>query len=151
MLRVDAAGRVVEVKESKFGPASRYEANPPFVVNLPAVVPQPNQYWERSYSITLEPPQGTGEKYPTVQRFVCKDAKPDAVVLELTTTLKAPPTAVADQLPLLQSLPEGEIVFDPQSGIFRSAKLHIDKELRGHQGEGSVYHFQYQYTEEYVP
>lgn len=151
VLRVDASGRVVEVKESKFGPASRFESTPPFVVHLPGAAPQANQYWERNYAITLEPPQGTGEKTPAVQRYLCKEVKPSAAILELTTTLKTPPAAVADQLPLLQSLPEGEIVFDPQAGLFKSAKLHIDKELKGHQGEGSVYHFQYQYTEEYVP
>ena len=41
-LRVDAWGRVVEVKESKFGPASRFEAELPLVVLLPGayVVPR---------------------------------------------------------------------------------------------------------------
>src|SRR5207248_860124 len=59
ILRVDSAGRVLEVKESKYGPASRYEASPPFVVQLPDVGAQPGQYWERNYAITIEPPQGT--------------------------------------------------------------------------------------------
>src|SRR6266542_4046355 len=38
-LRVDTWGRVVEVKESKFGPASRFEAELPFVVILPGAPP----------------------------------------------------------------------------------------------------------------
>jgi hypothetical protein len=53
-------------------------------------------------------------------------------------------------VPLLQWLPEGEMVFDVQAGILRSATLKIDKELTGHQGEGSSYHFQSVYTAEYA-
>src|SRR5262245_41492466 len=55
VLRVDAVGRVVEVKESKHGPASRFEAELPFALVLPAIAPQPGQAWERAYNITLEP------------------------------------------------------------------------------------------------
>jgi hypothetical protein len=150
VLRVDATGRVVEVKESRQGSLSRFETTPPFVIVLFKGAAQPGQYWQRDYAITVEPPAGTGEKYQATQRYLCKEVKPTAVVLELTTTLKTQPEAVADQLPLLQWLPEGEIVFDPQAGLLRSARLHIDKELKGHQGEGSAYRFQSQYTEEYV-
>ncbi len=150
VLRVDAAGRVIEVKESKQGSLSRFETTPPFAVILPNGAPQPGQYWQRDYAITVEPPAGTGEKYQANQRYVCKELKPTGTVLELTTTLKTQPEAIADRLPLLQWLPEGEIVFDPQAGLLRSARLHIDKELKGHQGEGSAYRFSSQYTEEYV-
>jgi hypothetical protein len=64
--------------------------------------------------------------------------------------LKSQPEAVADQTALFQSLPEGEIVFDPQAGIMRSANLHIDKQATGQQGEGSSYHFRSIYREQYV-
>ena len=40
LLRVDGQGRVIEVKQSKFGPASRYENELPFVGVLPAEGPQ---------------------------------------------------------------------------------------------------------------
>jgi hypothetical protein len=32
----------------------------------------------------------------------------------------------------------------------RSARLAIDKELAGHQGDGSKYHFKSSYTEEFA-
>src|SRR5581483_4551582 len=52
VLRIDPRGRVVEVKESKFGPASRYENEPPFVLTLPEGALQPGQKWERAYKMT---------------------------------------------------------------------------------------------------
>jgi hypothetical protein len=51
---------------------------------------------------------------------------------------------------VLQLQPEGEVVFDLQAGRLQSARLRIDKELKGHQGEGSSYKFQSAYTEKYV-
>ena len=77
---------------------------------------------------------------------------PDAGLATMTvaTTLTNLPEAPADQVPLLQMMPEGEVVFDTANGMMRSARLRIDKELTGHQGEGSSYRFQSTYTEEFV-
>ena len=47
----------------------------------------------------------------------------------------------ADAIPLWQMLPQGEIIFDAKAGRLHSAKLTIDKELKGHQGEGSACQF----------
>jgi hypothetical protein len=150
LLRIDAQGRVVEVKESKHGPASRFESEPPFAVVLPASAFQPGQGWERSYNVTLEPPKGTGEKYPATQKYVCKSMSGATATIAITTALKSLPAAVADQVPLLQMQPEGEVVFDTQAGYMKSARMQVDKELAGQQGEGSSYHFKSTYTEEYA-
>jgi hypothetical protein len=150
LLRVDALGRVLEVKESKFGPPSRFENELPFVGVLPGVVPQVGQAWERPYKITLEPPQGAGEKYDAVQKYVWKSVAAASATVAVKTELKQPPETPADQAPLLQMQPEGEIVFDLQAGRLKSATLRIDKEVKGHQGEGSSYHFLSSYTEQYV-
>ena len=45
---------------------------------------------------------------------------------------------------------EGEVVFDTGTGIVKSAKVTVDKELKNYQGEGSSYRLQSSYTEEYV-
>jgi hypothetical protein len=57
---------------------------------------------------------------------------------------------VVEQIPLLQLQPEGEVVFDGKKGVLRNARMTIDKELKGHQGEGSSYRFQSVFTEELV-
>ena len=75
ILRIDNRGQVVEVKESKFGPASRYESEPPFVLTFPEESPSIGQVWNRSYRVTLEPPRGTGEKYDASQKYTCKGAE----------------------------------------------------------------------------
>jgi hypothetical protein len=150
VLRIDSQGRVVEVKESKHGPASRFESELPFVFVLPDQGPQAGQSWERAYKITLEPPQGTGDKYEAAQKYVCKGVTGNAATVAMTTVLKTMPESLLDRVPLLQLQPEGEIVFDLQAGRLHRATLRIEKELVGHQGEGSTYRFQSTYTEEYT-
>ena len=114
------------------------------------MAPSAGEAWQRSYRITLEPPQGTGEKYDAMQQYQCKSIEAGAATIVLTTTVKNLPEAVADQIPLLQLQPQGEIVFDVRAGHMRSVRWQIDKELKGHQGEGSSYRFKSTYTEEYV-
>jgi hypothetical protein len=150
ILRLDARGKLVDVKKSDFGPASRFEADLPFQLVLPDDGMRVGQSWERAYKVTLEPPQGTGEKYDAVQRYTCKAVAGTGATITLATTLKTQPESLLDRVPLLQLQPEGEIVFDAQSGLMRSARLAIDKELKNHQGEGTSYRFQRLYTEEYV-
>jgi hypothetical protein len=151
VVRVDGQGKVVEVKESKFGPASRFESEPPFVVTLPDAAAAPGQSWVRNYSITLEPPQGTGEKFATVQKYICANADGPAVSIVLATMVQHQPASLADQIPLLQLQPQGKIVFDTQAGRLQRADLRVEKELKGHAGEGSSYELRSTYTEEYVP
>ena len=151
VLRVDGQGRVVEVKESKQAPASRFESDLPFVLLLPGAEGrpvQPGMAWERTYQVTLEPPQGTGDKFDAVQKYTCQKIDGAAVTISLTTTIKNLPTSPLDQVPLLEMQPEGEVVFDAVSGRLYSARLRIDKELKGLQGEGSSYHFQSTYSEQ---
>jgi hypothetical protein len=149
-LRVDGTGKVVEVKECKYGTASRFESDLPFVFTLPDAALAQGQRWERAYQITLDPPHGTGEKYAAVQQYACKGVAGLLATVVLTTAMKTMPESVADRVPLLQMQPEGEVVFDVQAGILRSAKLRIDKELTGYEGDKSSYRFQSRYTEEYV-
>jgi hypothetical protein len=150
ILRVDALGRVAEVKESKQAPASKFESELPFVIQLPAAKVQPGSSWERSYQVTVEPPQGTGEKFEAVQKYTCQKIEGPTVAIGLATAIKNPPSSQLDQVPLLEVLPEGEAVFDAATGLLRSASLHIDKELKGLQGEGSRYHFQSTYSEQLI-
>jgi hypothetical protein len=151
VLRIDGQGRVVEVKESKFAPASRYENALPFTVALPAEGLQQGKGWERRYQITLEPGLGTGEKYPAVQQWQCKEIKAGMVAcLALTTALQAAPADKGDEAKLAQFQPCGEVSFDLQAGRMMYARMTIDKEIRGHQGEDSSYRLQSRYSEEYL-
>jgi hypothetical protein len=135
-IRVDPLGKVVEVRESKTGPAS-FENELPFFVELPAAAVKANDGWERAYKITLPPPLGTGEKTDAVQRYRCKSATAEAAHVTLTTDFKTPPAAALDAVPLWQLMPEGEVVFDVKNGRMHSARLTVNKELKNHQGENS--------------
>jgi hypothetical protein len=150
LVRIDGLGKVVEVKESKFGHASSFENELPFVAVLPPGGLKVGQTWERAFQITLAPPVGTGEKYAAVQRYSCKAIEKGRATLTLTTELKAEPKVPADAIPLWQMLPQGEVVFDLTSGRLEGATLKIDKELKGYQGENSVCRFQSMFTIRYA-
>jgi hypothetical protein len=150
VLRVNDRGQVVEVKESKFGPASKYENELPFVGVLPVFLPREGQTWDRQYKVTLDPPQGTGEQFPAVQHNRLKSTTGSTLTIGLTTELKQEPTIAADRVPLLQLMPEGEWVFDTQKGRLISARLKIDRTLDNHRGEGSSHQFRSQTTEQLV-
>ena len=136
-LRIDATGKVVEVKESK-SPATSYENELPFLALLPAAPFQAGLSWERAYQITLGPPLGTGEKYDAVHKYACKAVSAEAAVVTLTTALKAAPKAAADEIPLWQFMPAGELTYDLKNGRLHAAKLSVERELKNHQGENSV-------------
>ena len=57
---------------------------------------------------------------------------------------------MADRIPLLQKLAQGQIVFDIPTGRLISARVNIDKTLENHQGPGSNYRFQSYYSEDLI-
>lgn len=150
VIKVDTRGLVAEVKESQHGPASRFESDLPFKVALPGVKLQTGQSWKRNYQITLAPPQGTGEKYEASQSYTCKALEGALLTVTFATTLASPPEGAMEQIPLLQMQPEGEAVVDLKTGTLKSATYKIEREVKGHQGEGSSYQFQTTYSEERV-
>ena len=150
VLRIDAQGRLVEVKESKFGPASRFAADLPFKLTLPDAGPAKDQSWERAYGIKLEPPHGTGESYDATQKYTCKGVTSGMTVVGMTTSLKAPPSEPGDMIPLLPMQQEGDLYFHPQSGRYIGARLKVKKEIANHQGENSKYVYVSSYAEDLV-
>lgn len=147
-LRLDSLGRVIEVKESKLVPASYFEKELPFIVILPGSDIRAKQFWSRDYSITQEPPDGTGEKYDALQRYTCLKSDAATATIGVTTSLKTKPAALADQAPLLPFQTEGEVVFDVKNGRMQSVNLKVKKELEGHQGAGTRYKIERTYTEQ---
>jgi hypothetical protein len=150
ILRVDEHGKVVEVKESKFGPASRYEAELPFQIVLPTEAVQVGAAWNRTYQLKLEPPHGAGEVYECVQAIRCKQMTATDMLVSCQTTIPKLPESTQDQVPLLQNQTEGEVVFDMKNGRMNAAVIQVNKELKDHQGKDSSYKFQSVYREDYL-
>ena len=151
VLRIDPRGNVVEVKESKVGPATRFAADLPFKLVLPDAEPKVGESWDRSYTIQLDPPLGTGEKYAAVQKYTCQEPKGGFLTVGLTTQVKDPPAQAADQIPLLPLTQDGTLFFHAPSGRYYGARFKVERELKNHQGEGSSYKFTSTYVEDLVP
>ncbi len=148
VVRMDARGQLVEVKESKFGPESRLQSDLPFKLVLPGGSLAAGQSWERSYAIKLEPPQGAGESYDAIQRYACKTLANGLATVHVSTALKTSPDAPADKLPLLPLLAEGDVYFDLNNGLLRAVRYQIVQEVPEHRGEGSKYQFKSSYNED---
>lgn len=148
VLRVGPAGNVVEVKESKQGPASRYQSELPFAITLPAEALARDRTWKRSYQIVLDPPLGAGEKYDAEQTYTVKGIEADRAHVAFSTALKQPPEKPEERVPLLQFQPRGAAYFDLRRGVLLSAAVVSSGTVAGHQGEGSRYEFHHEYTEQ---
>ena len=150
VVRIDSTGKVLEVVESKHGPASRFESEPPFRVVLPHGTAEVGAKWIRNYCVTLDPPQGTGEKYDAIQEYECRSiANNGTAEIGMRTAIKKMPESLLDQVPLLQAQPEGRVFFNGKTGHYVGARLEIDKQLKNHRGKGSSYHFKSIYQEDY--
>jgi hypothetical protein len=139
-VKVDAYGRVLDVKDSK-SDATSFENELPFIGVIPTSELKPGMTWQRDFKVTLAPPLGTGEKYDAVQRFVCKSVSEGKAVVLLTTELKEKPKAAADMIPLWQMLPKGELTWDLKLGRLHAATLTVDEKLEGAEGTGSATKF----------
>jgi hypothetical protein len=146
-IRVDRIGRVVEIKS---GPKDKYDAEPPFAMVLPGQPIQMGQAWARPFAIVLDPPLGVGEKYEAEQRARLAKVEGGKALVELVTTIKNPPEAASDKVPLLQKELQGQLVFDIARGRVESVRLAVDKTVENHQGAGSSYRFASNYAEQLV-
>lgn len=149
-IRVDQQGRVVEVKEAKTGSASRLQAELPFRMILPDAAPTVGQSWERTFAQKLDPPHGTGESYEFGQKFTCTEVKNGLTVSTVATTLKNPPKALAERVPLVPMLWTGEVYFNTTDGKYHAARLKVNAELPNYQGEGTKFEFESSYAEDIV-
>jgi hypothetical protein len=151
VIRVDDRGNLVEVKESKVGAATRFAADLPFKLTLPSNSLTGGASWNRDYTIQLDPPHGTGEKYAATQKFTSQALKDGLLPIGMTTAIKDMPAQASDQVPLVPLCPEGTVYFHPESGRYYAARLKVVRELKNHLGEGSVYRFASSYVEDLVP
>lgn len=146
-VKVDSQGKLVEVKEAKSGSAARLHAELPFRFILPDTGPTAGQTWNRTFTMKLDPPLGTGESYDFTQKYT-GSIKESLVVIGIETALKNPPKTLAEQVPLVPMLWTGEVYFNPAAGQYHAARLKVKAELPNHQGEGTRFEYESAYVED---
>lgn len=150
-VRMDARGQLVEVKEAKVGTAARLHAELPFRLVLPDAAPAANATWDRPFAVKLDPPNGTGESYDFTQKYTSKGAtKEGLLVVGVETSLKAPPKAVGEQVPLVPMLWTGDVYFNVAAGKYHASRLKAKAELANHQGEGTKFVYESTYSEDLI-
>lgn len=146
--KIDATGQLLEAKSSVGeAAAQRLQAELPFRVVLPEAAPAVNAAWDRRFTITLDPPLGTGETYPAKQTYTFRGLNGPYAVIGLTTTLTDPPSAPSELQPLVSWLWEGDVFFDTKVGRYHGSRLTAKTEIANHQGEGTKFVYQSEYTE----
>jgi hypothetical protein len=134
--KVDARGRVSEVKATVADAASRLQAELPFRIELPEAK---SEKWERAFTIRLDPPAGTGEQVEALQSFAIEKTDGPRTTVKVGTSLKSPPKEIAEMQPLLPWLWEGTVTLEGQR--YAGAKLSVSREYPNHQGVGSKFSF----------
>jgi hypothetical protein len=144
---IDATGKVTEAKADNPLAMERLQAEPPFRVLLPTEAVKVGTTWDRAFQIKLPPPAGTGEKFDLLQKCNFKGISQDFAVIGTTTELKTTPDDMAVMPALVASLWEGDVFVNAKTGAYHGAKLTAKKEIANHQGEGTQFNFQSEYTE----
>lgn len=146
--KVDARGGVTEAKSANGdSAANRLQAELPFRVLLPEAAVEPNAKWERAFAVKLDPPLGTGESYDAKQSCTLRALKDGYAIVGIVTEFKNPPAAAADLQPLLPWLWEGDVFVQVETGRYAGAKLTAKKSIANHQGAGTKFVFESEYTE----
>lgn len=147
-VKLDTLGRVVEAT-APGGSVERVRAELPFRISLPESLPAGGT-WDRSFSIKLNPPLGTGEKHDATQSYTTKPVKDGLAVFGVTTALKNPPKDPAEMPPLVPMLWTGDVYFEPATGRYIGARLTVKTEVANHQGEKTKFAYESQYSESLV-
>lgn len=147
-IRIDAQGRLAEVKDAKSGSAARLHAELPFRLTLPDAGPSAGQAWDRTFAVKLDPPHGTGESHDFVQKYTCKEVKDGLAVVIVETLLKAPPKSIGEQIPLVPMLWAGEVYFNLTTGKYHAGRLKSKAELPNHLGAGTKFVYESTYAED---
>jgi hypothetical protein len=150
VVRMDARGNLVEVKEAKGGAAARLQAELPFRVVLPEAAPAAGATWDRPFALKLDPPHGTGESYDFAQKFASKGEKDGYLIVGVETAMKNPPKNVSEQVPLVPMLWSGDVYFHTGTGRYAGSRLKAKAELVNYQGEGTKFVYESTYSEDWV-
>ncbi len=147
-VRVDRHGQIREVVEAATSSARRLEAELPFRLVLPATGIRPDQRWERTFRVVIDPPHGVGDAFPCIQQYRCTSIDHDKAVIAITTRCTQWPTSVAERLALIPYLWEGTVEFDLRSGEYLGSRLQVKETLADYAGPGSRYEYHSAFHEE---
>lgn len=146
-IKIDAQGKLLEAKSANTASAERLQIELPFRLTLPDTMPAINGTWDRAFTIKLDPPNGTGEKYDATQTYTLKGENMGYAVIGVATALKLPPKDPAEMPPLVPYLWDGEVYVQRTTNRYAGARLSVKKEITNHQGTGSKFTYETTYTE----
>ncbi|MCS7167390.1 MAG: hypothetical protein RMI91_07075 [Gemmatales bacterium] len=150
-VKIDGHGRVLDAQALVEVPVGHFAQEPPFAVVLPPEEWRPQLRWTRPYTLVLEPPLGTGEKYHAEQQLELRSLNDQQAEITWLTHLKDPPTTAAEKIPLLQKITRGVAVFDLTKHRVVLVRMQAGGVVEGHDGPNSKYEFFSEYVERLVP
>jgi hypothetical protein len=146
-VKMDALGQVIEAKAGNENAADRLQVELPFRITLPTDAVKADAKWDRAFTMKLPPPLGTGEKFNGTQTYKYRGSNGDAGVVGVSTEMKTQPEDAALMPALAPALWEGDVFINLKTGAYLGAKLTTKKEIPNHQGDGTKFVYQSEYTE----
>lgn len=150
-LKIDSRGQVLHSQPLVSIPVGQLGSEPPFAIVLPEQPWQPQSRWTRPYSLLLEPPLGTGEKYQAEQQFELRSLHQHQAEIVWQTHIPNPPATASERIPLLQKLTRGTALFDTNTHRITLIRMQAGGTVEGHEGANSKYEFSSEYIERLLP
>ncbi|MCS7015419.1 MAG: hypothetical protein RMJ19_02835 [Gemmatales bacterium] len=150
-LKLDARGQVLEAQALLAVPVGHFAQEPPFAIVLPQDAWRPQLRWTRPYTLVLEPPLGTGEKYHAEQQLELRSWNDQQAEIAWLTDIKNPPATASEKIPLLQKITRGVAVFDQVNRRVTLVRIEAGGTVEGHEGPRSKYEFFSEYVERLMP
>lgn len=150
-LKLDPRGQVLKAQVLLSETPGQLAGEPPFAVILPQQPWQVQLRWIHPYTLVLEPPLGTGEKYEAERHFKVRALNQQQAEIVWITQIKNPPATSAEKIPLLQKLTRGVAWFDLASHRVTFVRIQAGGSVEGHEGPNSKYEFSSEYIERLVP
>ena len=148
-VKLDSRGQVLDAK-SELGSVAQLTAELPFRIILPETTLKVGQSWTRKFALQLDPPMGTGEKYPATQVYKLNSWKPTEADYIVITDLNPRPKSESEYANLVPMLWSGSVTFNPSTGQMLMANLTAAAFLNDYQGKGTKFHYHSTYDENVV-
>jgi hypothetical protein len=146
--RVDNRGAVQSLTPEQPSVLDRLKVELPFRVELPNEELTLGTKWQRTCTIVLGPPLGTGEQFETIQKFSVTNSSGPFRTIGFTTELKSPPTDASLMPALVPYLAQGSVIWDTQENRVTVIRATVKHTVKNHRGEGSSLTYESTYSED---
>ena len=141
-VKLDPGGKLLSAESPGGAPTGRVDAELPLRVVWPDAPVVAGTPWTRTITLTLDPPQGAGEKVELAQTYTLKGTSQGVWVIGVTTAPASESKDPAIRLAVAPVLWAGDVYFDPATGRYAGCRLEVKREVADFAGPGTAFRYE---------